>query len=201
MWGGKPIRDATATPADVASGKVFYNNEGRQIGAFTDCLKMSQFVFPEGNYVSVNSFTMYYFKFYRKSGQYIYTNINKWNCEERTLCEEGGSEDIDRKIEVTLPAEIKFSNVEKIIIRGKDEYNKRKDDASIVIKLYHPADLQYDGKYGFHFSSELWHNTNSGSGFLYFALINNYITSIGLGNKSFSYNKIEQDITVEVYYR
>lgn len=31
MGGGK-IKDATATPQDVMTGKVFYNNEGRQVG-------------------------------------------------------------------------------------------------------------------------------------------------------------------------
>ncbi len=30
-WGGK-IKDATALPSDVAKGKVFYNNDGRQEG-------------------------------------------------------------------------------------------------------------------------------------------------------------------------
>lgn len=30
--GGGKIRDATAVPSDVASGKVFYNNNGRQVG-------------------------------------------------------------------------------------------------------------------------------------------------------------------------
>lgn len=31
QWGGK-IKDATASPGDVSSGKVFYNNNGRQVG-------------------------------------------------------------------------------------------------------------------------------------------------------------------------
>ncbi len=30
--GGKKIKDATAVPSDVAKGKVFYNNSGRQVG-------------------------------------------------------------------------------------------------------------------------------------------------------------------------
>lgn len=34
MGGGK-IKDATALPSDVAKGKVFYNNEGRQVGTNT----------------------------------------------------------------------------------------------------------------------------------------------------------------------
>lgn len=31
--GGKKIKDATAVPSDVAAGKVFYNNNGRQVGS------------------------------------------------------------------------------------------------------------------------------------------------------------------------
>lgn len=33
-WGGKRIKDATALPSDVAKGKVFYNNDGRQEGTY-----------------------------------------------------------------------------------------------------------------------------------------------------------------------
>ncbi len=33
--GGVDLSDANAVPADVASGKIFYNNEGRQTGTYT----------------------------------------------------------------------------------------------------------------------------------------------------------------------
>ena len=33
MGGGKKIKDATALQEDVVNGKVFYNNEGRQVGS------------------------------------------------------------------------------------------------------------------------------------------------------------------------
>ena len=33
MGGGKKIKDATALPEDVANGKIFYNNKGRQTGS------------------------------------------------------------------------------------------------------------------------------------------------------------------------
>lgn len=35
---GKKIKDATANRNDVKSGRVFYNNSGRQVGTFTDFL-------------------------------------------------------------------------------------------------------------------------------------------------------------------
>ena len=38
MGGGK-IKDATATPQDVMTGKVFYNNEGRQVGSKSETIK------------------------------------------------------------------------------------------------------------------------------------------------------------------
>lgn len=34
MAGGGKIKDATAQPEDVMQGKIFYNNEGRKIGAY-----------------------------------------------------------------------------------------------------------------------------------------------------------------------
>lgn len=46
MGGGK-IKDATATPQDVMTGKVFYNNEGRQVGTGT-VLKMIKISVPNG---------------------------------------------------------------------------------------------------------------------------------------------------------
>lgn len=38
MGGGK-IKDATATPQDVMTGKVFYNNDGRQVGIKNEAIK------------------------------------------------------------------------------------------------------------------------------------------------------------------
>lgn len=40
--GGK-IKDATATPQDVMTGKVFYNNEGRQIGTKENPLEIKMY--------------------------------------------------------------------------------------------------------------------------------------------------------------
>lgn len=34
--GGKKIKDATALPPDVKKGKIFYNNDGRQVGTAED---------------------------------------------------------------------------------------------------------------------------------------------------------------------
>ena len=46
MGGGK-IKDATALPSDVAKGKIFYNNEGKQEGTGT-VLKMLKISVPNG---------------------------------------------------------------------------------------------------------------------------------------------------------
>lgn len=53
MGGGK-IKDATALPSDVAKGKVFYNNDGRQVGTkennpWSD-LKFIEISIPDYNY-------------------------------------------------------------------------------------------------------------------------------------------------------
>lgn len=37
--GGGKIKDATATPQDVMTGKVFYNNDGRQVGLKNEAIK------------------------------------------------------------------------------------------------------------------------------------------------------------------
>lgn len=49
--GGGVIIDATALPSDVASGKIFYNNNGRQVGTNEAALKYRQkiFSFRKGN--------------------------------------------------------------------------------------------------------------------------------------------------------
>lgn len=44
--GGTPITDATATPSDVVNGKVFYNNDGRQVGTKDAGLKVLSTTVP-----------------------------------------------------------------------------------------------------------------------------------------------------------
>lgn len=50
----KPIVDATASPEDVISGRVFYNNSGRQRGTMSSdlCFKQMGLTIPKGKYRS-----------------------------------------------------------------------------------------------------------------------------------------------------
>lgn len=43
----KSITDATAIPADVSEGKIFYNNEGRQVGTYVNELPY-RLIYPTG---------------------------------------------------------------------------------------------------------------------------------------------------------
>lgn len=47
--GGGKIKDATALPSDVAKGKVFYNNDGKQIGT-NEPLKAYKYVIDTSKY-------------------------------------------------------------------------------------------------------------------------------------------------------
>ena len=51
--GGKKIKDATAVPSDVAAGKVFYNNDGRQVGT-GEMMKCFQFHKNKGEPINWN---------------------------------------------------------------------------------------------------------------------------------------------------
>lgn len=54
----KPITDATAVPSNVAKGKVFYNNDGRQVG-ISDAIQIKTIsrncTYGQGSYSSVNT--------------------------------------------------------------------------------------------------------------------------------------------------
>lgn len=58
--GGTPITDATAIPSDVVNGKVFYNNNGRQIGTLTGGIKTATIKVPSGPEESNSYYTPYY---------------------------------------------------------------------------------------------------------------------------------------------
>lgn len=57
MGGGK-IKDATALPSDVAKGKVFYNNDGRQEGT-NEPLKAYKYVIDTSKYPNKSSTEIY----------------------------------------------------------------------------------------------------------------------------------------------
>lgn len=44
--GGKRIKDATALPNDVMKGKIFYNNDGRQVGT-GEMIRVKSVILPE----------------------------------------------------------------------------------------------------------------------------------------------------------
>lgn len=49
MGGGKKIRDADALPEDVRLGRVFYNNEGRQVGTLGSVQSCIVYKNPDSN--------------------------------------------------------------------------------------------------------------------------------------------------------
>lgn len=73
MGGGK-IKDATALPSDVAKGKVFYNNSGRQVGTGT-VLKMIEISVPNGTKGDVKTPNSYMkFRMYNTSMKVLEKN-------------------------------------------------------------------------------------------------------------------------------
>lgn len=80
MGGGK-IKDATALPSDVAKGKVFYNNEGRQVGN-KDFLeeKVASFSINKSmNYRDINDFGKWgMIAYVEDDGRMYYTALNTY---------------------------------------------------------------------------------------------------------------------------
>lgn len=193
--GGKKIKDATALPSDVRQGKVFYNNNGRSIGTKGE-VELYSHKFLKGVYekrselYSSNEFYYINKTFITSRADYL-----SWGAKAACIGE-GGDTKIDREIKCILPNPIKFKNLHKVIIRGEDDYGNPRDlevnfsfIEEIIEKYYH-----------FEFRSELWHSSNSGTGYLVFEMNTENIVSISLANRQGSYNAIEKDVTVELYY-
>lgn len=80
--GGGKIKDATALPSDVAKGKVFYNNDGRQVGTLvgkevkTYTINMSNYPYVSGGTSPFDQYDQYNTGF----GYYINTSTKKVKC-------------------------------------------------------------------------------------------------------------------------
>lgn len=198
--GGGKIKDATATPKDVIKGKIFYNNNGRNVGTRGDYAIYSH-KFLKGKYdKSITAYSSE--KFYCTDGVSYsgYTSVPSWGDKVACLAT-AGLETIDREIKTILPKPIKFERLHKVIVKGKDIYGDSATGLNMKIEILFSYMKEItENSYHFYFPSYLWHSTNSGGGFLVFGLNNKNIVSISLANKAYGYTETMQDITVELYY-
>lgn len=83
-----PHTDATAVPKDVKKGKVFYNNNGRQVGEFSDAINIDVLKAVYGN--GVKAVTLNKNNMANASNVFYYdaiklSNMLFWQDIERTL--------------------------------------------------------------------------------------------------------------------
>lgn len=83
-----PHTDATAVPKDVKKGKVFYNNDGRQVGEFSDAINIDVLKAVYGN--GVKAVTLNKNNMANASNVFYYdaiklSNMLFWQDIERTL--------------------------------------------------------------------------------------------------------------------
>ena len=83
-----PHTDATAVPKDVKKGKVFYNNDGRQVGEFSDAINIDVLKAVYGN--DVKAITLNKNNMTNASNVFYYdaiklSNMLFWQDIERTL--------------------------------------------------------------------------------------------------------------------
>ena len=73
--GGGKIKDATAVPSDVMKGKVFYNNDGRQVG-ISNAVNIKTVTYNckygQGSYTSISTGKRLYLVYY--SGGDVYSH-------------------------------------------------------------------------------------------------------------------------------